>query len=651
MPDSGGALAPTGPWATLLAWLRAFVGLDEEPVRALPVRAGDPGLPELEPTRAPAAAARPPEHVRLCIDFGTSQSAVARAVPGADPELAVLQADGHGQVTHTIDSDVAFAAGEPAVLGAVARVLEERRAPLEFHRSLKRVLSDVRRLADSHLLLRLRVEALIEELLRLALAPDTSGTVAAQARLQGREIAEIAAPLGLPGKDRLREVVGRGVLDLYLCVPNAFGNFEEEVLRAAAQAAGEAVAIGLGAETPHVVAHLVREADAVAWWELHRTALTARGAAPARGTWLVFDVGAGSTDAALVDVRVDDGQPAVRVLAHTGVAFGGTDVDELFLRVVAEKAGLSVPHGLDQRVRERAGTRALQVRQFADAKIDWAREHGAAAARAGEPGLDRWLAWSTAPDGPAPDPEVWPPFRPPADDWPVREVGVSGWAPAYARFLRAAVSGVVRALRRAAPDAAIERVIVSGRGTLLPGIQPLLLRELRAAGWPVATLKPVGADDPVAMKLACVLGIAVAASHAAVPDRLPQRLSDEIAMRDRTLVPRGLPLADDEVRAAITLPAADGHRRLVFHQHRCPREVAEAVAEASLWEQRHLGAADVHLFEPLELHAAFDTRTGQLQLWRRAADGSTVPIVLEQDPVVGAGRNPITGLPFGWAES
>lgn len=645
-------LVSQGPWATLMGWLRALVGLDEESPPALTDRARPDGLPDLEPAPGPPPMARPAEHVRLCIDFGTSQSAVARAIPGADPELAVLQSDGQGKFAHTIDSDVAFAPGEPAILGAVARLLEERRGGLEFHRSLKRVLSDVRRLADSHLLLRLRVEALVEELLRLALAPDTSGTVAAQARLLQRDVAEIAAPLGLPGKDALREVVARGVLDLYLCVPNAFGNFEEEVLRAAAQSAGEALQLSLGAASPHVVAHLVREADAVAWWELHRTALTARGPSAARGTWLVFDVGAGSTDAALVDVRVDDGQPAVRVLAHTGVAFGGTDVDELFLRIVAERSGLSVPHGLDARVKERASTRALQVRAFADAKIDWSREHGAAVARAGDGAVDRWIAWSATPDGGLPDPELWPPFRPPADDWPVREIGAAAWGPAYARFLRASVSGVVRALRRGAPDARIDRVIVSGRGSLLPGMHALLLRELRAAGWEVDAVGAIGGgQDPVALKLACVLGIAVAASHAAVPDKLPQVLSDEIAMRDRTLLPRGLPLAGDDARAALALPAADGHRRLVFHQHRCPREVAEAVAEASLWEQRHLGAADVHLFEPLELHAAFDTRTGQLQLWRRVADGTTVPIVLEQDPVVGAGRNPITGLPFGWAES
>jgi hypothetical protein len=659
MPDA--LTTPTRSWWTALRDLiRGWFGGYEAPDEAAPTPVTS-GLPALEPLAARSDVPRAGEHVRICVDFGTSTSTVARAILGGEPELAVLQADPRtGRRVRTIDSDIAWASGEPAVLGAVARLLEERQTVTgEYHRSLKRMLSDLRRDDQSHLKLRLRVEPLIEELLRLSLDPAASGTVRRQAELTGVAVAELAGQLGLPDHEALRKAVATGTLDLYLCVPNAFGNFEEEVLRGAAWEAAVrfqrdcAESLGVRRTDEAVAVRLIREAEAVAWWVLHEDHLRGRQIAAHDATWLVFDVGAGSTDAAVVSVRTGDGRgqaPEVRTDVHSGAVFGGHDVDELFLHATAERAGEGHPDAIERRIAAAKTTRALQLRAFSDGKEAWSAEFTAALAGID---VDRLLRWIEAPDGPMPGAETIPPFRPGTELWPVREVTGFQFGPDYARFLRGTVVGVLAALGAARPNAKLERVILSGRGALLPGVAPLVARKLVAMGWIASPSQVALVDggDPERLKLACVLGIAVAAAHRAVPDELSQTLSEEVSFgRAVPLWPRGARLQDSAVRAGLRLEGADGARLVGFYQYRCPREVADAIGAGTPWEHRHLGAAQLHLFEPLELLASFDTKTGQLGLWR-VIDGDCVPVPLEVEPVYATGENPISRMPFGWVDA
>lgn len=655
-------------WARFLAFLTSLVqGPVAVPIEEVPKRSprSANALPALEPEQAPHREVRPAEHVRICVDFGTSQSTVARAIHGAMPELAILQVDPRtGRRWATIDSDIVYSSEDRAVLGAAARLLEERgrRPHTQYFRSLKRMLSDLGRVPDSHLMLRLRVEALVEELLRLALDPASSGTLRKQAELLSVDVADLAASAGLPNRAGLADTVARGVLDLYLCVPNAFGNFEEEVLRDAAYHAGVALQHSLAAERPPswnaedaratVVVHLVREAEAVAWWVLHERQLPAGDSA----RMLVFDVGAGSTDAAIVTARPGDGasaSPTVHTESHSGASFGGHDVDALLLRLLSERSGPSTPEQIGQRITKAGTTRARELRQLADAKESWAREMNDAFVR--DPQLlDTFVAWVDAATGPVPGEQVLPAIRPQSDAWPeVRELTAAHWGAPYARFLRGTVTGVLRALEASEPGTAIDRVVLSGRGTLLPGVRALVTRRLLASGRirGADQVVPVDADEE-RLKLACVLGIAAAAASTSVPEHLPQMLAEEVSIgRNVPLWTRGVRIQDCVVRAAVRLDGKEGSRRVGFYQYRVPREVAAAIGASTLWEQRHLGAAEIFVFDAVEVAVVFDVGTGALGVWRVVADGPPVPVRLEVDPVFASAENPISRLPFGWVDA
>ncbi len=656
--------------AKLLAFLTSLVqGPVAVPIAQVAERSPRPtrALPALEPEQAPPSEVRPAEHVRICVDFGTSQSTVARAIHGAMPDLAVLQVDPRtGRRWPTIDSDIVYSSEDRAVLGAAARLLEERgrRPNTQYFRSLKRMLSDLSRVPDSHLMLRLRVEALVEELLRLALDPSSSGTLRKQAELMNVNVADLAAHAGLPNRAGLADTVARGVLDLYLCVPNAFGNFEEEVLRDAAYHAGVAFQRSLAADRPPiwnaedaratVVVHLVREAEAVAWWVLHQKQLPPGAGDQAR--MLVFDVGAGSTDAAIVTVRSGEGageSPTVHTEAHSGASFGGHDVDELLLRLMADRSGSATLDQIGQKISKAGTTRARELRQFADAKEAWAREVNDAFTRDPEL-LDAFVTWVDAAEGSVPGEQILPAIRPQSDAWPdVRELTAAHWGVPYARFLRGVVTGVLRALDAAEPGTAIDRVVLSGRGTLLPGVRALVTRRLVASGRIRSAEQVVAVDaDEERLKLACVLGIAAAAASASVPERLPQMLAEEVSIgRNVPLWTRGVRIQDCVVRAAVRLEGKEGARRVGFYQYRVPREVAAAIGASTLWEQRHLGAAEIFVFDAVEVAVVFDVGTGALGVWRLVADGPPVPIRLEVDPVFASAENPISRLPFGWVDA
>ncbi len=649
-----------GWWHSLVrSILRLFSADETENRPALPAPSTHT-LPALRPPPGRRESSLPSEHVRICIDFGTSNSAIARAVLGGQPELATLQADvRQHRKFNTVDSDILWKIGSPATLGAIARLMDRRRSDdREIYRSLKRMLSDLRRKEDSHLRLRFRVEALIEELLLLALQPASAGTVAAQADLQGSSIEDIAKNLGVPGLTVLTPAVIHGTLDLYLCVPNAFGTFEEEILRSAAQHAGESVQRRIS-DDPHrtttVVVHLIREAEAAAWWALHERHLRHRSAQPLVSRWLVFDVGAGSTDAAIVSVNADGDpghSPEVRSLLHAGVAFGGHDLDELFLRLLAERAG-DLPQ-LDKKLVDSSSSRAIELRALADAKEQWSNDVAQMLARWPAERREEWLSWIAQPQGAMPGVDELPAFRPASDIWPeIKEISGAHWGEPYARFLRGTTIGVLRALVAQSPQATVDQVMLSGRGSLLPGLGAMVARELLRLGWiqNADQVQPI-ADPGEPLKLACVLGIAVAASHSAIPQRLPQRLTDDISLgRHTPLWARGTRFDSSVLNATIRLDAHSGPRRLGFYQFRCPKEVAEAIGSATLWEHRHLGSVELHVYTVMDLMAQYHTQTGALSLFRFDQNQECFPLTLENDPIVDIGQNPISGLPFGWIDT
>jgi len=680
-------LGPTAPDPVL-------VQQDERNIEAAEtVTEVTPTFPQLEPPDIPGTriTAGDTREVIICIDLGTSASAVAHMEGTGHIELAryyTEDAAGNPTTANLIESDAAFPRPEhadaigPAVLGPVAVALAARGDPsYDHYRSLKRMLTDTPRTdaqnayysAENKLIP--RIAAMVEELLLLAVLPGHSGTLAQVRRRSPQRAERILTATGFEDHRQIAGRIARGSIRLTVSIPNAFGNFEELIIRRASEQGASRVAArcaGLISEEERgdgaVQVNLMREAEAVVWW-------TQSLAPPpdSEENWMVFDVGGGSTDSAIVTVRTRAGRTNVRLQMHSGAPFAGGDLDVLCLRLAAESAGDTTEAAITQRILAERGSRVHLMGVFSKIKIGWSKQLVAWLEELNAEERNAFFVWVTdAYAGPeALDPlwnaEGFPDLRVVGTPWLSNRVAPREFAAAWARFLRGLVVGLVAALREQTEAAGgrmqLDRVIISGRGSQIAGVRSLLVRELLRHGWindpsRVDFVPGGNTSDREHLKLACVRGIAIGAVRAPMEGTVSQHLSDEVTFsvgaRPTPLWPRRLPLVGSTARGALLLrydhDAWENTTIIHFYQARCPPQVVAAIGDASSgWAHRHLGYIALEMRRDVELVVLFHTETWVLRIWDRATISDAEGVEL-QARSQGSARvtNPLTGLCFGW---
>jgi len=559
---------------------------------------GRPGpLPELEELRQPKAGESRAAAVVVTVDFGTSKTAV-HVLAGDQGRLAWL--DKGRAVPHPVATAGALISSRAAwvswrgarrvLLGQeawthfaglmkqlgkevkpIGRVTDrERQVEARRYASLKRLLYDKAGLgATGENLLRSRLMELLREVLALALRPVGSQTF----ELLNQFVEETRAAdelrkqfeaytrwLGTEaGVGDLRPHMVRCIVEnpdapvrLCLCVPNSLAPEELALVTGAAREAANEVLGSWGEaegfEPPRVHVTTVREAEAAVIGYavgLRRSGRGAAGFEPGKIT-LCLDVGAGTTDAALV--MWDQGTETPTLLARSGVPVGGDDLDALLLCLALlgkhganPMVGRDALEGLDWEDREELLGKA------AEAKVDWSgKDHvawqsvldrvmgGADGLRfdtLGEEGSEA----SETPIVVSLDLETQTIQR------PCQTLG-------YAGFLRYVVRGAVEPLMeiKDAWGLDVAQVLLSGQGSLAPGVREVVQRVVGA--------EPVSPDDPLGRKLICVRGAAhLAASGIGSlgSEVLSESLSVNLTTEKWTLLaPRGCE-ASDGIDAAL----------------------------------------------------------------------------------------------------
>lgn len=445
--------------------------------------------PQVEFPDPPEPPPQPPGPTRLAIDFGTS--AIAMALVSGN-QVTPLEFETTEGVQPILDSPVALrTARDRASLGD------------NYDLDLPHLRSAVPGWAYFPGLKRR-----IELLARRGGSPGWEGwAILDVAAICMKAIVKARGPQGRPLRELLEADFEGPVV---LSVPNSFPDLGVGVLRRGV-AYGVAAALGL----PSLPAiETLLEAEAVAYRALHNKVNPS-----VLRTVLVIDAGAGTTDASIV--RLDD--DAVRVLAHTGLPVGGLDLDALIAQVNMPLAKMDRQQ-LSQNLR-RAGEQKVKFWGHREPpsgggpgptvqeKVSAGAENLCAAFdKSGDGEADRWLK-----EG-------------------------------YRRFLALAVRALIRSLP-IAEVGRIDRVILSGRGSLLLGFEEEVREVVKEYG--IESDKVTGAGADLNRKLMVVQGVAeYARSPRSLEERRPRRAGHDLVLRHRllgdklVLVRTGAPLLD-----------------------------------------------------------------------------------------------------------
>ncbi|MEN0062198.1 MAG: hypothetical protein AAGA48_08600 [Myxococcota bacterium] len=658
-------------------------------------------LPPRPSLQGALAAARPDDGqqhagLQLCVDFGTSASAVALARDEDGYELANLDVEDASngfRPRQTVDSVFALPhdrnSPDGAVIGRLAAQL--RNNPLgshyDFYQSLKRRLSDDERGDDHTPEFLLDIQVAIEELLWLALYPKNSATLRfarEHLNLRTEYVEALDTYIGLQGDYQVDEL--QDGVALHLAVPNAFGAYECRILKNAAGRALENVLRRLTqvCEWPEVPfqtePHLIREAEAVVWWEhrFRREAGEVRDPTMPSEHWLVFDVGGGSTDAAIVLVEHSEGV-SVQTVRHSGVALGGNDVDELMLATMAAQdmePGDDVNIHATKLVGNTPHGRGWLLLDYQGRKVRWAKGMANDLKGQTKEVLQEWSRWIrevvTGRRHRGKEEPVKPvgglvtPFEPPGSTRVQLEH--QDYGPRLAQYFRATVCALLDDLfesrhdEQGQIDAPIARVVISGRGSLLPGLKDavvnyLLQRQLiRDADQVAYASADEGAVVADALKLACVKGIWEASM---APNRhMLHFVNQEItytALQGDNKIPiwkHGSRLTPDSKARAVIHRTFRRPQIWRFYQHRFPRTMERYFPDGSRWGgfrvigthrlQRYGEDDEAYLIE-------FDCAEWTLGLWN--ITDLRQPQWVQMGQRKGAFKsknNPISQLRWGW---
>jgi hypothetical protein len=673
---------------------RSFEPVDDlpenglEPLAPPPPAAAQPAAngarPQVPPRRAPGLS--------LCIDLGTFASTVARERDG-NVEVAVLNfvGDGSGGWTAAYESRsaVLWIDDQPFMDSETFEVMSQNHPDAEVTRSFKRLLFEYvwferdKRNSD-------RLMAMYEELLLLALDPEKSSTVRLleAAMSAGRDIAgrgfdpervrKWKLRGGLPNlalgddgrpraeRDRLREDRERLLLEsvmagarLRLCVPNSFDaqsvNVAKGRLGAAFAAAVRKMFPAFANQVPPPDVSIIREAEAVTWC-IDNPENDAEQV-------LVLDIGAGTTDAALVQIGRRGARRGRHVLSRTGMPFGGDDVDLIFLSTLYARNGGLTP--LENMPREAklhlsgvarmskegwSGQRTLQPDE-----IEFLRT--ALANPAGEPLPEHEFA---TPVG------LLIPLQTRDRDESI-ELGNPLQIAAFVDFLRLTVLATCEPLLQKATGP-ITRVLLSGAASYTPGVEVALQTVLekyrctaeieRAAD--LLTRKPRLVQVPAVRraKLACVYGGTSSLPLSSTFDRdfLPESIRIEIhtpvSRREYDLFPAGERLHEGRLLAFYSTDVGDEYVVNIY-RYFTPHEFIDEQYRGSDWVRRFIARGQ--FLETAKL--VFELTENQegvsdFAAWsaNTALRNQLMPLTLisatEQQRTTE--MSPLTGLPLEW---
>ena len=614
--------------------------------------------------------------LKLCIDLGTFASTVALERNG-NVDLAVLHyyPSGKGwEPAYEIRSTVLWVNDQPFMDPVRFGDVMHEHPDADVTRSFKRLLFEYVWFNNNRRNIT-RLAAMYEELLLLALEPAKSSTVrllesrlAADAAERGGEAERLRLwkeEGGLRRLDRNRELqesIAAGAR-LRLCVPNSFDAQSVIVAIAGLREAFTRVVRKLFPEMqqyPNVDVSVIREAEAVTWC-IDNADENAR-------LVLVLDIGAGTTDAALV--RLGNANERLRVLHRTGMPFGGDDVELIFLSTAyaqAEKSQLlnKMPreqkHEITEAARRNKETWS-QSRQTVSAEMmDYLRRALEQPAKdplpesetvgGGSEGLIVRLQGDSEQGTESVD--LGNPFR----------------IPAFINFLRLAVIATCEPLLQTTGQQ-VSRVLLSGAASYTPGVAPALqilldkhqcTAKIEPAADLLARRPPMNSVPTVRRaKLACVYGGSCSLPFESIFDRefLPESLRLEIrtgapSRVEHDLFAAGERLQDGRLVAYFSIDGRVEHICTVY-RYFTPFEFIDPEYQHSSWVRRFVRRADLpdrtttfalQLTENLE-------GISDLKAWityTRNQHG-LIPWVLEvpAPPQRAQDISPLTGLPLEW---
>jgi hypothetical protein len=388
--------------------------------------------------------------------------------------------------------------------------------------------------------------------------------------------------------------------------------------------------------SPHVTT--VLEAEAVAYEEFGRASI--QGIPRLRGSALIVDAGAGTTDATIVRIESD---ASLSVVAHAGLPVGGIDLDayianlgDMLRRGTSPERRLGVLRNA-QELKERlwsaqagtgvnAGEKAPRVDEFADELSD--KEY-------------------------------------PAEHRPGQTLG-EALEVGHRRYMGLAVHALLRGL----PDMALKgvtRVVLSGRASMLAGFREAVENALKDRIDADAEITAAGEhmDDPdTARKLAVVRGVATFADRDFFRSRRPVLSTSELVLdhpmseqQATVLLPVGHPLDQGWAVAAFHEPRGDRPRTV--RRRMVSREVLQALVEGEYFSDRGEDAdrllswsstslARFPVRPPYAGKVAFDVFT---QTVLCEVDGKPYrSMSLDPGTHSGGDRHPVHGLAENWFE-
>lgn len=607
------------------------------------------GSLEIIRPRDPGPQPAAPE-LRLALDFGTSSTSAVWAAGEGSHRLVTFGVDERGDPRYTIPSSALWVDetrpnDETVVLGPEEILLLHRPAGSVITRSFKRMLFDFEALSPvQQSEVRRRLRALFREILILVLWPRKSVSLRwigeqGEAILTGDAVKQWREKggLGLDQTGLAKKLVAG--LEVCLCIPNSFGS---QAIHVAATALRDALG-DVREQMKNVVPSVgelrvrtIRESEAIA----HCVA-----SAPRDGYVMVVDVGAGTTDVALLD----NVEGAPRLRQRTGIPFGGDDVDQLLV-VLAAEAGKSTysTAPLDKL------TTAQKQRLLANArqrKEEWS------------------LAHATSTPGAVLDQ---------SDTLQNVEILAPDQSTGYEAFLRYAIEATCGPLLRdaAAQNLPLRRVVLSGSSSYLPRIQDtltrLLARTLPKIPNVSVEITPVSEhlrdhwqftdiDQVLQAKLACAWG--AAESFWRVTEQSGQSFVSESIQAvnnegdEISLFAAGMIMANGELSRFLPLNEARPHI-FRFYRYFCPpSDFMESRHRASPWVRRMVqylnlarGHSGMGVRYVLSDEAPFFTET--LSTWAVMA---TTPQKMKeypsdriQEPPTGDEPSPVTALPMRW---
>jgi hypothetical protein len=634
----------------------------DPPIEEGPTRPLRP-IPVVPPIDKPQAG------LQICIDFGTSASAVTRVVGHQDHRFAILGYGSNEEKRFTIGSSVLWVKED--VVGEEVLIMGSENydgvwipgGGQEISRSFKRLLFDFDMLLEpQQARIRQRLRAILRELLLLALAPRHSSTIAELRKHQpGDQDLDRWSDHGGFGldEDAIQAALRRAV-EVFLCVPNSFGAQSIEVSTTALKEALADIA-NRYAELANLVGEgaavrVVREAEAIAWATVEEVR--------ERERLLIVDIGAGTTDVAIVEST--NGLPRLRM--RSGIPFGGDDVDQLLLVLAKEQAaeasraaGAGAAADVVSLDAVPPGYKASLVRFARGQKEAWS-----ASQTAGTPTLTADIPYLVRTSH---VPDVY--------TTNIRSVADAEREARYRTFLQYAISATCAPLLNElhSNNVTLGSVILSGSSSALPQVRQTVQALLTTAGMPDVPIHSIadrlahlpafeGTSEVQRAKLACAWGAAESSrdwehdrdQRQYVPETIKVLHNDR---PEESLFEAGMVFAHGELTRYLPLNANTVGHTLLFYRYFCvPSDLIEEGQQKSTWLRRLVGSLRLQygtcgVGVRLTLSSQWPSFHESLDTWHDSIANRKKmieypPDVLPQPPGDND-RNPVTGLPMSWA--